>query len=74
MEKFDYIIVGSGKSGSVIANRLSENNKIKICVLEAGGSNKHQIIKMPEGMIKTKNEKRFNWWLKTESRENVNKR
>ena len=66
MEKFDYIIVGSGSSGSVIANRLSENNKINLCVLEAGGSNQHPFIKMPAGFIKTINDKRFNWCFKTE--------
>ena len=45
MENFDYIVVGAGSSGSVIANRLSENNKIKICVIEAGGSNQASICK-----------------------------
>ena len=45
MEKFDYIIVGSGSSGSVVANRLSEINNINICVIEAGGSNQHPFIK-----------------------------
>ena len=44
MEEFDYIIVGSGSSGSVITNRLSEINDIKICVLEAGGTNQHPYI------------------------------
>ena len=34
MENFDYIVVGVGSSGSVIANRLSENNKIKGCVID----------------------------------------
>ena len=53
MEDFDYIIVGSGSSGSVIANRLSEINNINICVLEAGGTNQHPYIKMPAGFIKT---------------------
>ena len=57
MENFDYIVVGAGSSGSVIANRLSENNKIKICVIEAGGSNQHPYVKMPAGFIKTINDK-----------------
>ena len=74
MEKFDYIIVGSGSSGSVVANRLSEIHNINICVLEAGGSTQHPFIKMPAGFIKTINDKRFNWCFKTESNENVNNR
>ena len=74
MEEFDYIIVGSGSSGSVITNRLSEINNIKICVLEAGGNNQHPYIKMPAGFIKTINDKRFNWCFKTEANENVNNR
>jgi len=45
MEEFDYIIVGSGSSGSVITNRLSEINNIKICVLEAGGNQPASIYK-----------------------------
>ena len=74
MEKFDYIIVGSGSSGSVIANRLSEINNINICVLEAGGTNQHPFIKMPAGFIKTINDKRFNWCFKTEASQGVNNR
>ena len=41
MQNYDYIVVGSGSSGSVIANRLSEIKNINICVIEAGGSNQH---------------------------------
>ena len=74
MENFDYIVVGAGSSGSVITNRLSENNKIKICVIEAGGSNQHPYVKMPAGFIKTINDKRFNWCFKTEGSDYVNNR
>ena len=74
MENFDYIIVGAGSSGSVIANRLSENNKVNVCVIEAGGSNQHPYIKMPAGFIKTINDRRFNWCFKTERSNNVNNR
>ena len=74
MENFDYIIVGAGSSGSVLANRLSENNKVKICIIETGGKNQHPYIKMPAGFIKTINDKRFNWCFKTEGSNNVNNR
>ena len=49
MDKSDYIIVGSGSAGSIIANRLSEKSNIKISIVEAGGSNTHPFIKMPAG-------------------------
>ena len=55
MQNYDYIVVGSGSSGSVIANRLSEIKNINVCVIEAGGSNQHPFIKMPAGFIKTIN-------------------
>ena len=74
MENFDYIIVGAGSSGSVLVNRLSENNKVKICIIETGGKNQHPYIKMPAGFIKTINDKRFNWCFKTEGSNNVNNR
>ena len=72
MQNYDYIVVGSGSSGSVIANRLSEIKNINICVIEAGGSNQHPYIKMPAGFIKTINDKRFNWCFNTEKSTNVN--
>ena len=44
---FDYIIVGSGPAGCVLANRLSENKSLSILLIEAGGSDKRLIIRMP---------------------------
>ena len=50
MEKtFDYVIVGAGSSGCVMANRLSENGKNSVLILEAGGKDRNLFIHMPSG-------------------------
>ena len=46
-ERFDYIIVGAGSAGCVLANRLGEDRGARILVLEAGGSDRSLIIKIP---------------------------
>ena len=53
METFDYIIIGAGSAGCVLANRLSENPSLKILLIEAGGSDKHPYILAPAGFLKT---------------------
>ncbi len=47
MEQYDYIIVGAGTAGCILARRLSENKNNKILLLEAGGSDKHPFVKIP---------------------------
>ena len=50
IESTDFIIVGSGSAGSVVASRLSENENYQITVIEAGGSDKSPLIQMPAAL------------------------
>lgn len=63
---FDYVIVGAGSAGCVLANRLGEDPTLRILVLEAGGSEKAVIVDMPSALSIPMNTKRFNWGMKTE--------
>ncbi|MBF7729399.1 GMC family oxidoreductase [Pseudomonas sp. N040] len=51
MQEFDYVIVGGGSAGSVLAGRLSEDSAIRVCLLEAGGRGDSQVVKVPMGMV-----------------------
>lgn len=51
-EGYDFIIIGGGSAGSVIASRLSENPDVRVCVLEAGGSDRHPFFHLPAGFAK----------------------
>ena len=61
MDRFDYVIVGAGSAGCVLANRLSEDPNTTVCVLEAGGRDWHPYIHLPAGFIKTFHMKSVNW-------------
>ncbi|MGA7975151.1 MAG: GMC family oxidoreductase N-terminal domain-containing protein [Pseudolabrys sp.] len=61
MDTFDYVIVGAGSAGSVLANRLSEDPETTVCVLEAGPVDWHPYIHIPAGFIKTFYNTRINW-------------
>ena len=66
MDTFDYVIVGAGAAGCVLANRLSEDGKATVCVLEAGRDDKHPLIHIPAGFVKTLYGDRFLWTFQTE--------
>jgi len=69
MENFDYVIVGAGSAGSVLANRLSEDEKTTVCVLEAGPSDWHPFIHIPAGFMYTLVNPRVNWLYASEPSE-----
>lgn len=64
--EYDYIIVGAGSSGCVLASRLSENPKNQVLLLEAGGSNKSPLIQIPFLTVLTMPYWFKNWHYKTE--------
>jgi choline dehydrogenase len=66
METFDYVIVGAGSAGCVVANRLSEDPTVTVCVLEAGPRDWHPYIHLPAGFIKTFYMKSVNWGYQQE--------
>jgi len=65
-DNFDYIIVGAGSAGCVLANRLSANNKYSVCVLEAGPPDWNPFIHIPAGFMKTLVNPNVNWLFKSE--------
>ncbi|UXI69394.1 GMC family oxidoreductase [Tahibacter amnicola] len=63
---YDYIIVGAGSAGCVLAHRLSENPRTRVLLLEAGGRDWHPFIHMPAGLAKLVSNKSVNWDYYTE--------
>jgi len=66
MKEFDYIIVGAGTAGCVLANRLSADGKSEVLLLEAGGKDNYFWIDIPVGYLFTINNPRTDWCYQTE--------
>jgi choline dehydrogenase len=64
--EYDFIIVGAGSAGCVLASRLSENSNNRVLLLEAGGKDWHPFIHMPAGLAKLMNFESINWAYETE--------
>jgi choline dehydrogenase len=71
---YDYVIVGAGSAGCVLANRLSENAQVRVLLLEAGPRDWHPFIHMPAGLAKLIGKKGINWDYSTEPQAQLNGR
>ncbi|GLS18304.1 choline dehydrogenase [Labrys miyagiensis] len=74
MSEYDYIVVGAGSAGCVVAARLSESGRYKVLLLEAGPSDRRFWIQTPIGYGKTFHDPEVNWMYQTEAEPNLNGR
>ncbi|WP_293861099.1 GMC family oxidoreductase [uncultured Alsobacter sp.] len=64
--EFDYVIVGAGAAGCVVAARLGEVRDARVVLIEAGGSDRNPILRLPAANVATGTDPRFNWSYETE--------
>jgi choline dehydrogenase len=72
--RFDYVIVGAGSAGCVLANRLSADPDMNVLLLEAGGRDTYFWIHIPVGYLYCMNNPRTDWLFKTEAEDGLNGR
>jgi len=73
-DQFDYVIVGAGTAGCVIANRLSADPGVRVALLEAGGRDRYIWIHIPVGYLFTMNNPKVDWCFTTEAEPGLNGR
>ena len=67
--RYDYVIIGAGSAGCVLANRLSEDPNVRVLVLEAGGKDNSFLIRMPAGvgsLLTVKGDHNWGFWTQPE--------
>ena len=74
MADYDYVIVGGGSAGCVMANKLSEDPHVQVLLLEAGPPDDSMWINIPVGFMKLLNNPRYSWRFDTEPEPNLNGR
>jgi choline dehydrogenase len=73
-EAFDYVIVGAGSAGCVLADRLTEDGRSTVAVIEYGGSDRSLFIQMPAALAIPMNSKTYNWGYRSEPEPHLNGR
>jgi choline dehydrogenase len=73
-KSFDYIIIGAGSAGCVLANRLSKDKKTTVCVLESGPKNNTWKVDMPSALLYTMHDLKYNWKYYSEPEPYLNNR
>ncbi|MBB3948796.1 choline dehydrogenase [Aureimonas jatrophae] len=71
IETFDYVVVGAGSAGCVLANRLSEDGRSTVLLLEFGGSDRSVLIQMPSALSIPMNMRKYNWGYSSEPEPNL---
>ena len=73
-KNFDYIIIGAGSAGCVLANRLSKDTKTTICILESGPKSNTWKVDMPSALLYTMHDPKYNWKYYSEPEPFLNNR